>query len=163
MKEVANKVQYYEMSALKLLEDNPRTITSKQMETLKESLRNNPDYFEARPLVLSDRTGELVILAGNQRYRAAQELGLEQVPCVLLQGLSEEREQEIVIRDNVSNGAWDFDMLANNWDEHKLQDWGVATPTQFKDYDLDSFFDEEAKVKEPKKIKCPFCGEEFEK
>lgn len=125
MQEVKNKVRYYAIEELQLLEDNPRTITKKQLETLKTSIKNNPDFFEARPLILSNRTGKNVILAGNQRYRAAQALGMKQVPAVLLEGLDEEREKEIVIRDNVSNGAWDFDVLANNWDESLLQEWGV--------------------------------------
>lgn len=126
-KEVANKVQYYEIDELKTLDRNPRTITKKQLEKLKTSIKDNPDYFEARPLILSNRTGSLVIIAGNQRWRAAKALGLEQVPCVLIEGLDEEREREIVIRDNVNNGAWDFDMLANEWDEIKLGEWGVET------------------------------------
>ena len=71
------------------------------MRILKESIHSNPDYFEARPIILSDRTGELVIIAGNQRYDASVELGLSDVPTVLLHGLTEEREREIIIRDNV--------------------------------------------------------------
>ena len=125
MQEVKNKVQYYAIEELHLLEDNPRTITKKQLETLKTSIKNNPDFFEARPLILSNRTGKNVILAGNQRFRAAQALGMKQVPCVLLEGLDSDREKEIVIRDNVSNGEWDFDILANSWDEEKLAEWGV--------------------------------------
>lgn len=136
MQEVKNKVQYYEIGELKLLENNPRTITGKQLETLKKSIKENPDYFEARPLILSNRTGEKVILAGNQRYRAAQALGMKQVPAVLLEGLTKEREDEIVIRDNVSNGEWDFDILANSWDEEKLAEWGVnCTWAQSDDID----------------------------
>ena len=125
MQEVKNKVQYYAIEEIQLLEDNPRTITKKQLETLKTSIKNNPDFFEARPLILSNRTGKNVILAGNQRFRAAQALGMKQVPCVLLEGLDSDREKEIIIRDNVSNGEWDFDILANNWDEEKLGEWGV--------------------------------------
>lgn len=125
MQEPKNKVQYYAIEELKLLENNPRTITAKQMETLKKSVKDNPDYFEARPLILSNRTGELVIIAGNQRYRAAKELGLRELPCVLLEGLNEAREQEIIIRDNVSNGDWDMDILANEWDTTKLGEWGL--------------------------------------
>lgn len=164
MQEVKNKVQYYEIGELKLLENNPRTITSKQLETLKKSIKENPDYFEARPLILSNRTGKLVILAGNQRFRAAQALGMKQVPAVLLEGLTKEREDEIVIRDNVSNGAWDFDILANNWDEKKLGEWGVEGVFQSTQIDMDDFFEraDDAPEKEPKKVKCPECGCEFE-
>lgn len=122
------QVVYRKLSELKELPGNPRTISKKQFETLKKSLTNNTDYFEARPIILSNRTGELVILAGNQRYKAAKSLGITEVPTILLEGLTEEREREIIIRDNVENGDWDMDMLANEWDAGQLQDWGVELP-----------------------------------
>ena len=121
-------VEYRKLSELKELPGNPRTIKKEQFEKLKKSIQDNQDYFEARPLILSDRTGELVILAGNQRYKAAKAIGLQQVPTVLLSGLTEEREKEIIIRDNVENGEWDFDELANAWNAADLLDWGVELP-----------------------------------
>lgn len=87
------QIEYKRLDELKKLEDNPRTIKKKDFETLKQSVQDNPDYFEARPLILSDRTGELVIIAGNMRYEAAKALGMEQVPTVTLNGLTEERER----------------------------------------------------------------------
>lgn len=47
------------------------------------------------------------------------------MPTHLIEGLSEEDEREIIIRDNVSNGAWDMDALANDWDIRALESWGV--------------------------------------
>ena len=122
------QVIYRSLSELHELPGNPRTIKKDQFEKLKKSLTDNADYFEARPIILSDRTGELVIIAGNQRYKAAKAIGLEQVPTILLEGLSEEREREIVIRDNVENGDWDMDALANEWNAQDLLDWGVDLP-----------------------------------
>lgn len=115
---------------MKKLEGNPRKITPEQLETLKQSIERNRDYFEARPLILSDRTGELVVIAGNQRYEACMQLGIEECPTVLLSGLTEEREREIIIRDNVSNGEWDEELL-QEWDAAELQDWGVDLPKSF--------------------------------
>ena len=128
MKQIENRVEYRALKDLHELEGNPRQIKKDQFERLKRSIKDNPDYFEARPLILSDRTGELVILAGNQRYKAAKAIGLNEVPTVLLSGLSEDREREIVIRDNVENGEWDYDILANEWENDDLQDWGVDVP-----------------------------------
>ena len=104
-------VIYRKIESLSKLENNPRTITPEDMERLKESISNNPDYLEAHPIVLSDRTGELVIIDGNQRYEACVQLGMNEVPTALLHGLTEEREQEIIIRANVLNGKWDIDKL----------------------------------------------------
>lgn len=126
------KLQYRSLKELKKLPGNPRTIKEKDMDTLVKSIKDNPDYFEARPLILSDRTGDLIILAGNQRYEAAKILGLDEVPTYLLENLTPEREQEIIIRDNISNGDWDWDVLANEWDIKELDDWGLEFPDSFK-------------------------------
>lgn len=124
------QVEYRPIKDLKELPGNPRTIKKDQFEKLKQSIKDNADYFEARPLILSDRTGELVILAGNQRYKAAKAIGLKEVPTILLPNLTEEREKEIIIRDNVENGDWDWDALFNEWDTDKLQEWGVTNIKQ---------------------------------
>ena len=121
-------IKHRPTSSIKELPGNPRTITKAQFEKLKTSIQNNADYFEARPIILSDRTGELVAIAGNQRLKAARALGLKEVPTALIPNLTEEREREIIIRDNVENGDWDFDALANAWDAQDLMDWGVELP-----------------------------------
>lgn len=122
---MAKEIVYRKLTELKKLPNNPRTIKKDDMERLKKSIKDNPDYFEARPIILSNRTGDLVILAGNQRYEAAKALGIDEVPTFLLEGLTEAREREIIIRDNVSNGDWDMDALANEWDTQELTDWGL--------------------------------------
>lgn len=125
MASTKEQIQYRKLSDLRKLEGNPRTITGQDFERLCKSLKDNQDYFEARPLILSDRTGELVIIAGNQRYEAAKSIGMVEVPTFLIHGLDEEREREIIIRDNVNNGEWDTDALANDWDTDELKNWGV--------------------------------------
>ena len=39
--------------------------------------------------------------------------------------LSEEERKQFIIKDNVSFGTWDYDALANKWDNQKLGDWGM--------------------------------------
>lgn len=130
---MAGKIVYRKLTDLKKLPNNPRTIKKDDVERLKRSIRDNPDYFEARPIILSNRTGKLVILAGNQRYEAAKALKMDEVPTFLLEGLTEGREREIIIRDNVNNGEWDFDILANEWDIDSLQEWGVDEIKPYKE------------------------------
>lgn len=121
-------MQYRKLSDLHKLEGNPRKIEPADMEKLVVSLRRNKDYFEARPLILSNRTGKMVIIAGNQRYEAAKILGLKEVPTHLIEDLSEDQEREIIIRDNVSNGEWDFEALQTDWNTEELKEWGVDVP-----------------------------------
>ena len=149
---------YRSTETLKKLEDNPRTITPEDMERLKESISNNPDYLEAHPIVLSDRTGELVIIDGNQRYEACVQLGMSEVPTALLHGLTEEREREIIIRANVLNGKWDEMILKDKWDIEELKDWGVDLPADWdtseadeqKEAEEDNFSEEDAEQAEPR-------------
>jgi hypothetical protein len=115
---------YRKIEDLKKFDGNPRSISEEQLRKLKESIESNPDYFEARPIILSNRTGEFVIIAGNQRYEACVQLGMEKVPTVLIPNLTEEKEHEIMIRDNVSNGEWDVAKLLD-FDCDKLLEWGV--------------------------------------
>ena len=121
-------MEYRKLSEIKKLEGNPRVIRDKEFKTLCNSIRDNSEYFEARPVILSNRTGELIIIAGNQRYEAAKSLKLKQVPTFLIEGLTELKEKEIIIRDNISNGDFNFDILANEWSDLPLVDWGVDLP-----------------------------------
>lgn len=121
-------MQYRALKDIKKLDGNPRIIRDKQFKTLCDSIKDNPKYFEARPCIISNRTGELVIIAGNQRYEAAKFLKMKEVPTFLIEGLSEAKEKEIIIRDNISNGEFDFDILANQWSDLPLDDWGVDLP-----------------------------------
>lgn len=159
------EIVYRGTSELKLLDHNPRTISNKDFERLKKSIKNNTEFFEARPIILSNRTGELVVIAGNQRLRASQALGIKQVPTVLLEGLTDEKEREIIIRDNVSNGKWDLDMLANEWNIEDLQEWGVEEIKPFKtiiedtpaDIDEENAYSEEGAIYQLGKHRL-FCG-----
>jgi len=112
-------MQYRKLKELKKLKGNPRIIKDKQFQNLVESIKENPKFFEARPLILSDRTGEMVIIAGNQRYEAAKAAGLKEAPTYLMEGLTEEKEKEITIRDNTQQGEWDMSLLST-WDDLPL-------------------------------------------
>lgn len=139
------EIIYRKTVDLDQLHNNPRYINDPEFEELCTSLTNNPDYFEARPLILSNRTGMLIVLAGNMRLKAAVHIGQKEVPTILLEGLTEEREKEITIRDNVNNGSWDYKILEDgDWDKQKLVDWGVP-----------AMWDLEGEEYEPEKVKNP--------
>ena len=104
---------------------NPRKWKNdSEIRNLAESIRKNPDFFEARPILLSDRTGVLMIIGGERRWEAARHLGLTQAPSYLFHNLTEEREDEIMNRDNVHSGVWDEAKL-QSWNKEQLQSWGV--------------------------------------
>jgi len=141
---------------------NPRLIKDEAYRRLVKSLQDCPRLLEARPLLCSNRTGGLVCLGGNMRLRAAQELGYREVPVVVMDGLTEEQEREIAIKDNGQFGEWDSDVLANEWSDLPLVEWGVNMP-EMPDF-APGTEEDQGKLDqlEPKIVKCPHCGEEFD-
>lgn len=60
------------------------------------------------------------------RFSALREMNAKDAPCyVLPEDIPMEKLREIVIKDNGAFGSWDYDMLANEWDDLPLTDWGV--------------------------------------
>lgn len=114
------KIQYLPLESLKLHPDNPRTIKDDQFKKLCKSIKDNADYFETRPILCNK---DMVIFAGNMRWRAAKEVGMKEVPVAVMD-IPEERQREIMIRDNHENGIWDFDQLSKMFDFNELVDWG---------------------------------------
>lgn len=105
---------------------NPRKVTQDAVAALAESIKANPQFFEARPILLSDRTGKLVIIGGERRSEAARLLEMTEVPTILMSGLTEAQEDEIMVRDNTHAGVWDDSKLteiAAKWGEAKVHSW----------------------------------------
>ena len=145
------KIENIPIGCVKLNDKNPRFIQDAEFTKLVKSLQDCPQLFDARPLLCSDRTGELIILGGNMRYRAAMELGWKTVPVIVMRGLTEAQEKEIIIKDNGAFGEWDLQVLAADWAELPLDNWGVALPGNCVD-EVGDNFDAEAEVaqiKEP--------------
>ncbi len=110
---------------------NPRVITSGEFKKLVQSLKNFPEMIEAREIVVNT---DHVILGGNMRYRAAVEAGAAELPVKVVDW-DEKKQREFVIRDNVSNGDWDLEILEQDWKNKELDDWGVPLGDGFdKDY-----------------------------
>jgi hypothetical protein len=68
------------------------------------------------------------VLGGNMRLRALQQLGYTEIPDDWVRRASDltaEQKREFVIKDNVGFGDWDWDELANSWDEIQLAEWGL--------------------------------------
>ena len=104
--------------------NNPRAIRKDQLNKLVKSLQEFPEMLEARPIVI-DKDG--TVLGGNMRLKAAQLAGLDEVP-VFVREWDEEKDAEFIIKDNVSFGEWDWDMLGNNEEPKQLQEWGLTIP-----------------------------------
>ena len=117
------------ISAIKANSKNPRVIKDDKFKKLVKSIQDFPEMLEKRPLVcFTDVDGKYVVLGGNMRLKAAQEVGLKELPIVLADDWTQEQRDEFLIKDNVGFGEWDWDQLANEWDAGKLDEWGLNVP-----------------------------------
>jgi len=107
---------------------NPRQWKGADVDRIATSLRETPELFEMRPCIVTPFGDGYVILAGSLRYSGARKNGDKQIPCIIFEG-GVEKMKEIVIKDNGTWGAWDFDALANEWDAARLLEWGVPAWT----------------------------------
>lgn len=129
---------------------NPRQWTKKNIETIAVSLKETPELFDARPIIVLPHGDRYVIIGGNLRYEGAKLNKDEEVPCVVLpKDTPAEKLKEIVIKDNGSFGVWDYELLSNEWGDEPLADWGinwVGNDALVDDSDIDAAFDNAAKA-----------------
>jgi hypothetical protein len=137
-------------------QNNPRVIRGNKFDKLVKSIKQFPQMLELRPIVVDE---DMIILGGNMRFKACVEAGLKEVPIKIAKGLTEEQKKEFIIKDNVGFGEWDWDILANDWDEKKLEDWGLDVWVQ------DNLDQNESEEVERTKIndfpKCMICNQDL--
>ena len=89
--------------------------------------------LELRPIVVDENN---IVLGGNMRLKACIEVGLKEIYIVSAHDLTEEQKDEFIVKDNVGFGEWDWDLLANEWDTDKLDEWGLDLPVNSATEDL---------------------------
>ena len=118
---------------------NPRIIKDDKFKKLVQSIKDFPQMLEIRPIVVDENN---IILGGNMRFKACIEAGLKEVFIIKANDLTEEQKHEFIVKDNVGFGEWDWDILANEWDTEKLQDWGLDLPLDLSVEELEAEEDE---------------------
>jgi ParB-like nuclease domain len=121
------------------LPKNPRFIKDDRFKALVKSLQDTPEMLELRPILVFQVGKKFVIIGGNMRYRASLELGYKELPCkVISSDTPVEKLRAYTIKDNVAFGQNDFDILANEWDEFELLDFGMEVWDTSDDTDYSS-------------------------
>jgi len=134
---------------------NPRQITKHRFQHL-EGLIAKYGLID-KPIVNQDMT----LIAGHQRIRILKKMKTREVECSYPDRQLEENEvEELLIGHNLHQGAFDYDILANEYEALDLLGYG------FSEEELTGCFDEEEekKSKKDKKNKsttCPSCGHQF--
>lgn len=126
------------------LPKNPRIIRDAKFEKLKQSIIDDPEMLELREVIAYDNDGQLVVIAGNMRLKASQEVGIKEVPCKILpQDTPVAKLRAYIIKDNVSFGENNWDDLANEWDSDQLEEWGMDVWKQEEEVDYSLLDDED--------------------
>ena len=122
MAKLETKIYDARISDLTETEHNPRQISKTDFDKLKKSLKEFPEMLEIREVVIDENN---VILGGHQRVRAAKANGESTITVKQVFGLTEKQKREFIIKDNIANGDWDLDEIANTWDDIPFDDWGA--------------------------------------
>jgi DNA modification methylase len=116
------------LSEIHINPSNPRIIKDDRFKKLVKSISEFPKMMELRPIIIDS---EGLILGGNMRFKALQELKYKDIPAGWVKRadeLTEAEKREFIIKDNVGFGENDWDILANEWDQEKLIEWGLDIP-----------------------------------
>ena len=138
------------ISEIKPNPNNPRLIKDDKFAKLVKSVKEFPEMLTIRPIVVNS---DMIILGGNMRFKACKEAGLKEIPVIIAEGLTEQQQKEFLIKDNVSGGEWDWNMLANEWDVEQITEWGLDIPNfevdqvlEAEEDDFDATLPEEPKT-----------------
>lgn len=115
---------------LEWLPRNPRQWTQTDIDNTARSIAEDEDFLEDRPLLVVPMGDEYIVFAGNLRREGAKRQKMKTVPAVVYYPETDEDKLTVkrrAAKDNGSFGAWDYDALANEWDDLPLQDWGVPS------------------------------------
>ena len=127
------------------LPKNPRTWTQSDIDRTATSIREDTDFLEDRPLLVTPCGEKFVAFAGNLRREGAAAAKLASVPAVVYHPENDTDFATIkrrAMKDNGSFGSWDWDELANSWDDLPLADWGVpAWPEDEQQAGEDGYID----------------------
>ena len=110
------KVEKIQINKLKPAGYNPRQISKKQYNDLKQSIEK---FGLVDPIIINK---DFTVIGGHQRVKVCKELNYKEIDCVAL-FLTKEEEIELNIRLNKSGGDWDFDLLSN-FEIEELKEWG---------------------------------------
>ena len=106
-KRMASRIQMWPIKKLEPYKKNSRVHSENQVKQIAASIT---EFGFNNPILIDSRNG---VIAGHGRLLAAQELGLKNVPIIVLDHLSDIQKRAYIIADNKlsDNAGWDEDLL----------------------------------------------------
>jgi ParB-like chromosome segregation protein Spo0J len=161
------QVKLVSIDSLKAYGKNARTHSEAQIAQIMDSLR---EFGWTNPVLISSKS---VLIAGHARLEAARRLGMKEIPCIILDGLTDAQRRAYVIADNklALNAGWNEDLLREEFLELKSMEFDMDLlgfdPEEMADITLgrdvnQPEYDESA-ADDVEMITCPECGKSFPK
>lgn len=144
------RIEYIELSKLTPYKNNTRKHEERDINIIAESIKTYG--FNDALGIWGERN---IIVEGHGRYYAAKKLGMQSVPCVRLDHLTDQERKEYAIAHNrtAEMSAWDFELLQNEYadidtDRLNLGDGFLFEFESTEDKDTDIIEDEPPEVNE---------------
>jgi ParB-like chromosome segregation protein Spo0J len=167
----ARQIEQWPIARLKPYSRNARTHSTEQIAQIAASIQ---EFGFTNPILVAGDDG---ILAGHGRLAAAKDLGLQEVPVVVLDHLTPAQKRAYVLADNklALNAGWNLDLLTTELDDLRSDDFDLSLLGWSAD-DLSGLLapdpdfapgteDDQGQLDQtlPKEIdcRCPECGHEF--
>jgi hypothetical protein len=117
------------LSSISPNDKNPRLIGDKEFESLKASIKRDPEILFVNPIVLHSKNN-YTILAGEKRFYALKALDYKEIPLNWLlfgDALTETQRQKFILLDNLHSGIWDITKLKDDW-AVQIKEWDIEIP-----------------------------------
>ncbi len=168
----ARQIEQWPIARLKPYSRNARTHSPEQVAQIAASIQ---EFGFTNPILVASDDG---ILAGHGRLAAAKDLGLQEVPVVVLDHLTPKQRRAYVLADNklALNAGWDDSLLAEEITALHLEDFDLSV-LGWSDDAIAGILDPEGIEEAGKQYegaqeygedefsefehKCPRCGFEF--
>ena len=112
------------------LPENPREMTEREFKLLKANIKKYPKLLNKRGLLVYPlENGNYIIIGGNMRYEALKDLKYKSAPCQIIEKATDiETLKAYTLIENKHYGKWDWDAIANQWEELQLEEIGIELP-----------------------------------
>lgn len=153
------EIIYKNVNELIPYENNPRNND----EAIPYVVNSIKEFGFKVPIVIDKNN---VIVAGHTRLKAAKELDIDTVPCIIASDLTDEQIKAFRLADNkVSEFSnWDFELLDSELSELNINMLDLGFPQiDTEEKNFDNFFKDKTETPQhdKKNITCPYCGKEF--
>ena len=136
MSKTTTEMQLVDIHKLIPYVNNARTHNVQQINKLRSSLR---EFGFINPVII-DR--DFNVIAGHGRITAAKEEGINEVPCVFVDYLTEAQKKAYILADNrmAMDAGWDEELLKVEIEALQAEDFDLSL-TGFDESELAGFFD----------------------